>query len=66
MNKPLQEEYSSGGVVRKKIGSEYHILLIRVKKEGLELPKGHIELNEVPEETSKREINPRLLGPCLY
>lgn len=52
----IKEEFSSGGIVREKTGSEYSILLIRIRKEGLEIPKGHIEENELPEQTAIREI----------
>lgn len=52
----IEKEYSAGGIVRKKLANEYLVMLIRIKKEGLEIPKGHVEGNETFEETAKREI----------
>lgn len=55
-NKKIKLEFSSGGIVREKIGSKYSIMLIRIRKDGLEIPKGHIENGESSEQAAIREI----------
>jgi diadenosine hexaphosphate hydrolase (ATP-forming) len=50
------KEYSSGGVIsRETENGEKEVLLIRVRKKGFELPKGHIEQGESEQQAAVRE-----------
>ena len=52
----LVKEYSSGGVIsRKTENGQKEVLLIRVRKQGFELPKGHIEEGESASQAALRE-----------
>jgi 8-oxo-dGTP pyrophosphatase MutT (NUDIX family) len=48
----------AGGVVRREDGSEPQFLLVRASRPPFDwvLPKGHIERDETPEETARREV----------
>ncbi len=51
-------EYSSGGVVYRKVGdNDYEVALVyRKRHDDWSLPKGHIEEGETREETALREV----------
>lgn len=49
-------EESAGGALVRLAGGAPEVLVIRVRKEGFELPKGHIEPGEEPEEAARREL----------
>ena len=48
----------AGGVVRRDDGKEPQFLLVRASRPPFDwvLPKGHIERDETPEETARREV----------
>ncbi len=48
-------EVSAGGVLVRRTGAHPQALVIRVRREGFELPKGGIEWDELPEEAAARE-----------
>ncbi len=51
-----RKEYSAGGAIcRKDENGEAQLLLIRVRKNGYELPKGHIETRETEIQAAHRE-----------
>ncbi|WP_299709632.1 NUDIX domain-containing protein [uncultured Tenacibaculum sp.] len=66
----IVKEYSSGGVIFRKVDNKNkEVLLIRVRKNGFELPKGHIEQGESESQAAIREckeevgiINDLVLG----
>ncbi len=52
----IVKEYSSGGVIFREVNNENkEVLLIRVRKNGFELPKGHIEQGESESQAAIRE-----------
>ena len=52
----IKKEYSAGGVIlQPDENNEAQILLIRIRKDAYELPKGHIEDNETAQMTAVRE-----------
>lgn len=52
------KEYSSGGAIfRMSDEDTLQVLLIRVRKEGFELPKGHVEAGETETEAAIRECH---------
>ncbi|MCX5716063.1 MAG: NUDIX hydrolase [Candidatus Omnitrophica bacterium] len=51
-----EQEFSSGGVVAKKIPSGFVILLIKDSYGRWTWPKGHIENGETPPQAAEREI----------
>jgi len=64
-------EWSSGGVVARRVEDSIHLLLIRDAYGKWGLPKGHIEAGETTEEAALREVNEETglsrieLGPSL-
>lgn len=51
------KEYSAGSVIYQKNGNTYTYLIVQsVVNNNWGFPKGHIEGNETPKETAKREI----------
>ena len=55
--KPLKREFSSGGVVVRKTGNSFAVLLIKDSYGRWTWPKGHIDKNESSEEAALREIS---------
>ncbi|MBI5619382.1 NUDIX domain-containing protein [Candidatus Gottesmanbacteria bacterium] len=53
----MKEERSSGGVVIRRGGSGWQVLLIRDMNGSWTFPKGLIEKGELPEQTAVREIS---------
>ncbi len=49
-------EISAGGAVVRERDGAAELLLIRARPSGYELPKGHIEWDELPEEAAAREV----------
>jgi 8-oxo-dGTP pyrophosphatase MutT (NUDIX family) len=49
-------EISAGCVLIDRFGDEPRALLIRVRAHGYELPKGHLEAGETPEQAALREL----------
>jgi 8-oxo-dGTP pyrophosphatase MutT (NUDIX family) len=49
-------EVSAGAVLLKKLGAESQVLVIRIRKEGYEIPKGHLEFQETKEAAALREL----------
>lgn len=49
-------EVSAGAVLVKKLGAESQALVIRIRKEGYEIPKGHLESQETKEVAALREL----------
>ena len=50
------KEYSAGGVICKETNDgTLQVLLIRVRKNGFELPKGHVEKGETEQQAAFRE-----------
>ena len=49
-------EVSAGGLVLREAENGAEVLLIRIRKEGLEIPKGHVEAGETLEAAAAREI----------
>ncbi|MDP4001086.1 MAG: NUDIX domain-containing protein [bacterium] len=50
-------EYSAGGVVFRKTNGDLQFLLIQDPKKRWNLPKGHIESGETPEQSAIREVS---------
>jgi 8-oxo-dGTP pyrophosphatase MutT (NUDIX family) len=55
MNEEMVEE-SAGCVLVQEVGEKATALLIRVRQEGFEVPKGHIEAGETREASALREL----------
>jgi 8-oxo-dGTP pyrophosphatase MutT (NUDIX family) len=54
---PVSTEYSAGGLVYRKNGTSYDIVVVqRARHEDWSLPKGHIEGGESKEEAALREV----------
>lgn len=49
-------EISAGGALTRERGGERELLVIRVRAAGLEMPKGGIEWDELPEDAAAREV----------
>jgi 8-oxo-dGTP pyrophosphatase MutT (NUDIX family) len=54
--RPLKLEFSSGGIVARKGGGGFYVLLIKDSYGRWTWPKGHIDKGESPEEAARREI----------
>jgi bis(5'-nucleosidyl)-tetraphosphatase len=55
--RPVTTEYSAGGVVYRRNGSSYDVVLVqRARHDDWSLPKGHIEEGETQEEAALREV----------
>ncbi|HKE15486.1 MAG TPA: NUDIX domain-containing protein [Kofleriaceae bacterium] len=52
----LPSEVSAGGALVRERDGTRELLLIRVRERGYELPKGHIEWDELPEDAAAREV----------
>lgn len=55
-NRVLEREFSSGGIVMRKKGRSFYILLIKDSYGRWTWPKGHIDKPESSEEAARREI----------
>ncbi len=49
-------EVSAGAVLIQRLGAESQALVVRTRKEGFEVPKGHVELQETKEAAALREL----------
>jgi ADP-ribose pyrophosphatase YjhB (NUDIX family) len=49
-------EISAGAILVRRLDDAVQALLIRVRKEGFEIPKGHVEANETKEIAALREL----------
>jgi 8-oxo-dGTP pyrophosphatase MutT (NUDIX family) len=63
--KILSFEKSVGGVLFKKEDGDMKFLLLKYRNNHWSFPKGHVEKNEKPEETLKREVEEET-GICEY
>ncbi len=53
----MEEQFSAGGIIVKKVEDKLKVLLIKDRFGHWTWPKGHIEAGETPEETALREID---------
>ena len=53
----MKTEVSAGGIIVRKVGGEWKVLLLRDMHDNLTFPKGMVEANESFEETAIREIH---------
>lgn len=49
-------EISAGGALIRRQNAQLELLMMKVRNRGYELPKGHLEGNETPEQAALREL----------